>query len=90
MRKLNIKKIKEDLLLTNFLDDILCFVVYGSAVNNQSYIRKSNDVDLCLVMKSRNVTLKRFQIFFIKLINLGILVRIIIMKDSLEIKQLTE
>lgn len=48
---LNIKKVKQNLLLTNFTDSILCFIVYGSSVNNQSCIRKLNDVDLCLALK---------------------------------------
>lgn len=60
---LNIEKIKENLLLTNFVDNILCFVVYGSSVNNHSYIRKSNDVDLCLVLKDRNVDLQEVSNF---------------------------
>jgi hypothetical protein len=60
---LNIKKVKENLLLTNFANNILCFVVYGSSVNNQSYVRKSNDVDLCLVLKDRNVNLEEVSNF---------------------------
>lgn len=60
---LNFEKIKENLLLTNFVDNILCFIVYGSSVNNQSYIRKSNDVDLCLVFKDRNLDLEEVSNF---------------------------
>ena len=56
--QINIEKITDGLLLTSFIDKIKCFIIYGSSVNNKSSLRKSNDVDMCIVLKDRSADLK--------------------------------
>lgn len=56
--KIEIEKIKKDLAAQPFVDKIVTFLLYGSAVNNVSRERTIHDTDICIVLKDRETDLR--------------------------------
>ena len=61
--QINIDEIHKSLEQTSFAPKVKSFIIYGSSVNNQSHLRKSNDTDMCIVLSDRCVDLKELSRF---------------------------
>jgi len=60
---LQLEQIRKDLIDMPFINDLVCFVIFGSSVY---FSKTANDTDLCIVVKDRKTDLKPIATFIYK------------------------
>ena len=62
-------EVKKQLPKMTFADDLMCFIVFGSSVVNANKDKKPGDCDICVVVKNRDVNLKKIANFIFSYFN---------------------